>query len=200
MVPPGRACLRSLGGLSGLDRLDRISAERAADLAVTADPRGEHQTVDHGVTVKGQLGLVTGHLDPDGFLGLAHGVDRVQPQRPDRHTIPGDRLPLLVLEVLLGLGHTSHPELHVARIDQKSHDALLLEGVSWVVLDPGSSLDYTSLTVKLARLACPAKLDDQEGETTWPTSQSLSESAPIYADRSRKEVSDQGHSYRPSPK
>ena len=54
-------------GPGGLGRLDRIGAERAADLAVTPDPRCEHQATDLGVTIEGQLGLLASHLDPDGY-------------------------------------------------------------------------------------------------------------------------------------
>ena len=52
------------------------------------DPRREHQAADLGETIEGQLGLVSGHLDPDGLLGLALGVDRVQPHGPDRPPVP----------------------------------------------------------------------------------------------------------------
>ena len=123
MVPVWRARLGRLRGPWGLERVDRIGAERALDLAVTPDPRGEHQAADLGVAIEGHLGLVTGHLDPDGFLGLALGLDRVQANGPDRRAVPRDGLPLLVLEVRPGLGRPAHPELDAARVDQKSHDA-----------------------------------------------------------------------------
>src|SRR6266496_2026973 len=104
MVPawPGRS--RSLHGLAGHDRLDGLGAEGALDLAVTPDPRREHQSVNHGVAIEGQPGLLTSHLDPDGFACLTLGLDRVQTDGPDRHAVPGGRLPLLVLVVLLRLG------------------------------------------------------------------------------------------------
>src|SRR6266705_4823352 len=123
MVPdwPGRS--RGLHGLAGLDRLDGLGAERAADLAVTPDPRREHQAVNHGVAIKGQPGLFASHLDPDGFACLTLGLDRVQAHRPDRHAVPRGRLLVLVLVVLLGLGRAGHAELNAVRVDQKSHDA-----------------------------------------------------------------------------
>src|ERR1700756_5192596 len=118
---PGRS--RSLDGLAGLDRLDGLGAERAADLAVTPDPRREHQAVNHGVAIKGQPGLVASHLDPDGFPCLTLGLDRVQAQRPDRNAVPRGRLLVLVLVVRLGPGRPRHAELDAVRVDQKSHDA-----------------------------------------------------------------------------
>src|SRR2546423_4191736 len=123
MVPgwPGRS--RGLRGLAGHDRFDGPGAERAADLAVTPDPRGEHQAVNHGVAIKGQPGLFASHLDPDGFACLTLGLDRVQAHRPDRLAVPRGRLPLLVLVVRLRPGLPGHAELDAVRVDQKSHDA-----------------------------------------------------------------------------
>src|SRR5262249_82775 len=124
MVPgwPGRS--RGLHGLGRTGRLDGLGAERALDLAVTPDPRREHQAANHGIAIKGQPGLLTSHLDPDGLPRLTLGLDRVQAHRPDRLTVPRGRLLLLVLVVRLGLGRAGHPELDAVRVDQKSHDAL----------------------------------------------------------------------------
>src|SRR5271166_1219539 len=136
MVPwwPGRS--RSLHGLGRTGRLDGLGAKRALDLAVTPDPRCEHQAVNHGVAIEGQPGLFASHLDPDGFPCLAVGLDRVQAHRPDRLAVPRGRLPLLVLVVLLRLRRASHPELNAVRLDQKSHDASprsdWLKPVGWV--------------------------------------------------------------------
>src|SRR5256885_9883127 len=102
MVPvwPGRS--RGVRGLGRTGRLDGLGAEGALDLAVTPDPRREHQAVNHGVAIKGQPGLLASHLDPDGFACLTLGLDRVQADGPDRLAVPRGRLPLLVLLVLLG--------------------------------------------------------------------------------------------------
>ena len=97
----GRAAHAACTDLPDCDRLDGLGAERAADLAVTPDPRREHQAVNHGVAIKGQPGLVASHLDPDGFACLTLGLDRVQAHRPDRHAVPRGRLPVLVLVVRL---------------------------------------------------------------------------------------------------
>jgi hypothetical protein len=115
-----------LKGVVWLGRLDGIGAERAADLAVTPDPRGEHEPVDHGEVIEGQPGLFASHLDPDGLLGLAVVVDRVQAHGPDRLAVPRGRLPLLVLVVLLRLGRAGHAELDAVRLEFKSHDVALL--------------------------------------------------------------------------
>src|ERR1700758_4581241 len=79
---PGRS--RGLHGLGRTGRLDGLGAERAPDLAVTPDPRREHQAVNHGVAIKGQPGLLASHLDPDGLPCLTLGLDRVQADGPDR--------------------------------------------------------------------------------------------------------------------
>src|SRR5260370_15101745 len=127
MVPswPGRS--RGLHGLRGTGRLDGLGAERALDLAVTPDPRREHQAVNHGVAIKGQPGLFASHLDPDGFACLAVGLDRVQADGPDRLAVSRGRLPFLVLVVLLRLGRAGHAELDAVRVDQISHDLVLSE-------------------------------------------------------------------------
>src|SRR5580704_3797960 len=126
MVPswPGRS--RGLHGLRGTGRLDGLGAERALDLAVTPDPRREHQAANHGVAIKGQPGLVTSHLDPDGLPCLALGLDRVQADGPDRRAVPRGRLPLLVLVVLLRLGRSGHAELDAVCLEFKAHDVALL--------------------------------------------------------------------------
>src|SRR6266487_499457 len=153
MVPCWPGPSRGLRGLGRTGRLDGLGAERAADLAVAPDPRGEHQAVNYGVAIKGQPGLFASHLDPDGFACLTVGLDRVQAHRPDRFAVARGRLPFLVLVVRLRLRRAGHAELDAVRVDQKSHDLVLSEGDLWAVFDPALSLDYTSLTVKLARSA-----------------------------------------------
>src|SRR5690349_10593735 len=126
MVPGWPGPSRGLRGLGGTGGLDGLGAEGALDLAVTPDPRGEHQAVNHGVAIKGQPGLLASHLDPDGLPRLTLGLDRVQAHRPDRHAVPRGRLLVLVLVVRLGLGRARHAELDAVRVDQKSHDVALL--------------------------------------------------------------------------
>src|SRR6266581_8773392 len=125
MVLPGRDGSGGVHGLAGPGRLDRVGAERAADLGIAAYPRCEHQATDLHETIEGQLGLVSGHLDPDGLLGQSLVVDRVQAHSPDRQPVSRMRLLLLVLEVRPLLDRAGHPELNAARVDQKSHDLVL---------------------------------------------------------------------------
>src|SRR5215468_3039994 len=93
------------GGPAGrLRRSHRIGAEAAHDLVLAVDPRGESQAVDLYEVIKGHLGFVSNHLDPDGLRSPPVGLDRGQPDDPDRRAIGRAGLRLTVLGVLLRLG------------------------------------------------------------------------------------------------
>src|SRR5215831_1206833 len=84
-----------------------LGAPGAHDLAVTVDPRCVGQARNGRVTVEGQLGLVSSHLDPDGFAAVQLVLDRVQLDDPDRTAI--GRRSVRALD-LLALGQPGHTE------------------------------------------------------------------------------------------
>src|SRR5262245_28809314 len=68
-------------------RSHRVGTEAAHDLVLAVDPRGEGQTVDLHEIIKGHLGFVSNHLDPDGLRSPPVRFYRGQPHDPDRRTI-----------------------------------------------------------------------------------------------------------------